>query len=138
MAENLNINSITTPINVPEFARLLRESNYPKEDAEFLINGFTQGFDLGYKGPHERCDLSNNLPLSVGSPEEMWNKIMKEVDAGRFAGPFEKIPFRNYIQSPLGLVPKGETQTRLIFHLSYDFKNGKGPSIQTHLSTYAK
>ena len=36
----------------------------------------------------------------------LWNKVMKEVEAKRFAGPFEKIPFDNFIQSPIGLVPK--------------------------------
>ena len=51
---------------------------------------------------------------------------MKEVKAGHYAGPFEKIPFTNYMQSPIGLVPKKGNKTRLIFHLSYEFKDGKG------------
>ena len=52
---------------------------------------------------------------------------MKEVQLKRVVGPFERIPFENYIQLPIGLVPKaGNTgKTRLIFHLSYDFKKGK-------------
>ena len=41
------------------------------------------------------------------------------------AGPYDEIPFENYIQSPIGLVPKvsedKQNQTRLIFHLSYNF-----------------
>ena len=46
---------------------------------------------------------------------------MKEVKLKRYAGPFEKIPFDDdYIQSPIGLVPKdGRRDCRLIFHLSY-------------------
>ena len=45
---------------------------------------------------------------------------MTEVKAKRYAGPFAKIPFRYYIQSPVGLVPKDKgKKTRLIFHLSY-------------------
>ena len=49
---------------------------------------------------------------------------MKEVRVKRVAGPYESIPFEDYIQSPIGLVPKkGGDQTRLIFHLSYDFKD---------------
>ena len=47
---------------------------------------------------------------------------MKKVKLGRVAGPFEQIPFQSYIQFLIGLVPKaGSDQTRLIFHLSYDF-----------------
>ena len=49
---------------------------------------------------------------------------MKEVRANHYAGPFSKVPFDSYIQSPIGLVPKdGGNKTRLIFHLSYP-KNG--------------
>ena len=45
-------------------------------------------------------------------------QIDEEVKVGRVAGPFAEIPFENYIQSPIGLVPKsGGDQTRLIFHL---------------------
>ena len=53
----------------------------------------------------------------------MWEKIMKEVKNLRYAGPFKKPPFKNFMQSPIGLVPKGSEglDTRLIFHLSYDF-----------------
>ena len=51
---------------------------------------------------------------------------MKEVKIGCVAGPFAVIPFDHYVQSPIGLVPKDSgRQTRLIFHLSYDFKTGK-------------
>ena len=107
-----------------ELNRLLRETNYDRTEIDFLIDGFTNGFSIGYEGVTERADTSKNIPFTVGNAEEMWRKIMKEVKLGRFAGPFEKVPFKNYIQSPIGLVPKANNQTRLIFHLSYNFKNG--------------
>ena len=50
---------------------------------------------------------------------------MKEVEMGRYAVLFKTIPYKNYVQSPIGLVPKHGGKTRLIFHLSYDFKNNK-------------
>ena len=82
-----------------------------------------QGFDIGYNGPTERKSESANIPLKIGSKEELWNKIMKEVKLKRVAGPFNTVPFDNYIQSPIGLVPKDNgRQTRLIFHLSYNFE----------------
>ena len=77
---------------------------------------------------------SRNLRLTVGSQVELWNKVMKEVKAKRYAGPFTKIPFDNYIQSPIGLVPKdGGKQTRLIFHLSHP-RTGK-PQSSVNAST---
>ena len=57
---------------------------------------------------------------------------MKEVKLGWVARPFKSIPYQNYIQSPIGLVPKdGGTQTHLIFHLSFQFKNGG--SVNFHM-----
>ena len=55
---------------------------------------------------------------------------MKEVKEGRYAGPFANVPFDNYIQSPIGLVPKdGGNKTRLIFHLSHPRDPERGTSV---------
>ena len=55
-------------------------------------------------------EIKQNAPnlkfQGVGNKVILWNKIMKEVKLKRFTGPFERIPFENYIQSPIGLVPK--------------------------------
>ena len=56
---------------------------------------------------------------------EMWNKIMKEVQLGRYAGPFKRMPYKYFVQLPIGLVPKKGNKTRLIFHLSYDFNDNE-------------
>ena len=114
--------SIVTPINVPVLERYLLQYNYERDKRDFLIKGFQQGFDIGYQGPENHQHMSHNLPYRVGSPTDLWNKVMNEVKDGRFAGPFVQLPFQQYVQSPLGLVPKsGGTKMRLIFHLSYDF-----------------
>ena len=85
------------------------------------MNGFTQGFDLGYQGPTQRVSKSRNIPFTVGNKTILWNKLMKEIQLKRVAGPFGQVPFDCYIQSPIVLVPKSGNKTRLIFHLSYNF-----------------
>ena len=55
----------------------------------------------------------------MGNETILWNKVMKEVKLKRFVGPFTSPPFKYYIQSPIGLVPKSNGDVRLIFHLSY-------------------
>ena len=102
----------------------MKDSEYDKKETHFLVHGFRHGFDIGYRGPWDRQDTSSNIPLQVGDKFDLWGKIMKEVNHKRYAGPYEKIPFNEYLQSPIGLVPKAGNQTRLIFHLSYDFKSG--------------
>ena len=53
-AENLDISSITTPVKVQALVEALKESNYDSKEIEYLANGFSQGFDIGYTGPKER------------------------------------------------------------------------------------
>ena len=123
--ENFDLNNIVTPVNVEAYRRLLEEAGYNRDKLEFLVKGFTDGFSLGYNGPRKIARKAQNLKLRIGSPIELWNKIMTEVKAKRYAGPFRKVPFKNFIQSPVGLVPKDKgKKTRLIFHLSYP-KNGE-------------
>ena len=122
---NFDFESVVTPINVREFSRLLHLSGFNRVDAEFLIDGFQNGFDIGYRGPENCRSRSNNLPFNVGNRSILWGKLMKEVSLGRVAGLFSEVPFENFIQSPIGLVPKdGGDATRLIFHLSYEFPDG--------------
>ena len=119
---NYKTEDIVTPIKVPWLVHYLYRTGYAGEKNLELQQGFTRGFDIGYRGPMDRKDLSRNIPLRIGTPIEMWNKIMKEVSMGRYAGPFYNgPPGEFYVQSPLGLVPKAGNRTRLIFHLSFDF-----------------
>ena len=125
MCFNEDLESIVTPLNVDHFSQLLLESDYDEEKRNFLVDGFANTFDIGYAGPMVRQSTSNNIPFTpgVGDKYELWNKIMKEVEAKRYVDPFEKIPFENFIQSPVGLVLKAGGKTRLIFHLSYPFND---------------
>ena len=119
--ENFDFENIVTPLNIPQFSSLLKESEYDEEESKFLINGFANGFSIGYDGPTEVKQTAPNLKFrGVGNKTILWNKVMKEVRLCRYAGPFKEIPFDFYIQSPIGLVPKdGGRNTCLIFHLSY-------------------
>ena len=104
-----------------------------KEKSNYLVNGFRNGFELGYRGPEDIKQTSRNLKFTIGNKTELWNKVMKEVQLKRYAGPFEDIPFENYIQSPIGLVPKdGGKKTRLIFHLSHPRNNKLGESVNAN------
>ena len=128
-AENFDFKNIVTPINVPKLKNLMSEAGYDIDKSRELIEGFTNGFDLGYIGPLHRQSSANNIPLKIGSPVHLWNKLMKEVQLGRVAGPFDTVPYKFFIQSPIGLVPKDNgKKTRLIFHLSYNF-DGKDNSL---------
>ena len=129
MHENLDLTKIVTPVDADKLDELLRVSGYCSRKTRFLVKGFKEGFEIGYHGDREVKQTAHNLKFrGVGNKLILWNKVMKEVGLGRYASPFESIPFPYYIQSPIGLVPKdGGKATRLIFHLSYP--RGSGLSV---------
>ena len=131
---NFDLSNIYTPVNVKLLEQLLTLSKFDNKESKFLVNGFKHGFSLDYEGPMDRNDVSENIPLrDIGTHSDLWSKVMKEVKAKRFAGPYEGTPpLKHFVQSPIGLVPKAGNQTRLIFHLSYKFKNGND-SINSYI-----
>lgn len=135
--ENHDIESIVTPVDVPSLERLLLETNYGKDKVEFLVEGFTKGFKLGYQGPLTGRRFAPNHKLRAGSQVDLWNKLMKEVQAKRCAGPWleNDIPFDKFLQSPITLIDKkgaegveGTAGVRLIFDLSWP----RGDSLNDH------
>ena len=122
---------MVTPVNVTAYQKLLDETAYDSKESRFLTDGFKFGFDLGYRGDTKVKRTAPNLKFNVGNHIVLWNKIMKEVKEGRFAGPYASIPYEYHIQSPVGLVPKdGGDGTRLIFHLSFP-RSGKSVNSET-------
>ena len=111
----------------------LYQSGYDPQKTKQIVHNFRHGFDLDYCGPLDVKKKVPNLKLRVGNKIQLWNKVMKEVGLGQYAGPFkeEEIPFDTFIQSPIGLVPKDNgTDTRLIFHLSYP-RDGQSINSET-------
>ena len=85
---NFDLNSVITPVETEKFISMLKDTNYDPLEIEFLEEGFTWGFDIGYEGPQQRTSFSESIPLSVGTETDLWNKLMKEVQLKRVAGPF--------------------------------------------------
>lgn len=109
---------------------------YPdKEKAGILINGFTFGFKLPvFSG--NGCHVVDNLKSVFLHRQVVRKKLIKEIIAGRVAGPFVSPPFKNFRISPLGLVPKKEPNSyRLIHHLSFPKGNSLNDEIDDSLSS---
>lgn len=133
LAENYDFTSLVTPINIDVFESLMHESKYDKAEIEFIVEGFKNGFSIGYQGPQNRRSFSRNHKLKVGTEIDLWNKVINEVKEGRYIGPLteQEIPWNHLIQSPLSLVKKknsDDKKLRLVFDLSYP----KGDSVNSH------
>ena len=122
---------IVTPVNVPVFNNLIQGFEYD----EYLISGFTNGFELGYKGPR-RSRMSPNLPNALELPEVITKNLEHEVHLGRICGPFDSVPFVNLQVSPIGCVAKkAPGEYRMIHHLSYPKKDSINDYICAELAT---
>ena len=129
----------SSPVKIEQMAPYL--DVYPdKTAAEFLREGFTHGFKLGYLGEREARD-SRNLKSVEKDPKTAREKLDKEIKLGRIAGPFKVSPVRNLIISPIGLVPKAEKgKFRLIQHLSHPVGTSINDGIDKNVCvvTYTK
>ena len=86
--ENFDVSNIVTPVNAARLECLLKEANYD-EQTQYLVHGFKHGFSLKYEGPTQLKRMVPNLKFRIGSPTELWNKVMIEVKAKRYTGPFK-------------------------------------------------
>ena len=51
---NMDLTSIITPVNPTVLKELLVNSQYDEKEIDFLVDGFSNGFDIGYEGPNNR------------------------------------------------------------------------------------
>ena len=104
--------------------------DYDFEKKRFLVEGFKKGFPLFSVGQSIHYE-SPNLLSAKAQPQVVDQKIAKELDAHRLAGPFATPPFPVFRVSPLGIVPKKTPgDFRMIHHLSYP----KGKSVNDGIS----
>ena len=82
--ENFDINSVVTPVNAKKLNQLVYDTGYDSDETRFLIDGFTNGFDIGYRGPSKIRRRAPNLKFTIGNEKILWNKVMKEGETGMF------------------------------------------------------
>lgn len=92
---------------------------YPNK--EFLYDGFSNGFLLGFIG--EECAIfGSNRKSITDNLEVAQSKIDHEISLNRISGPFDSPPFDNFKISPLALRQKKEpNKFRLLHNLSYPY-----------------
>ena len=121
---------IQTPINVEVLARYLRDYPCPGT-RDYLISGFTHGFDIGFRGSFED---TNNRPRNLRSARDnaaqVTEAISRELRRGHTSGPFPYPPFPHTHCSPIGSAPKPDGSVRLILDLS----SPRGDSVNEGIS----
>ena len=115
--------ALPTPVNEAVLSRVLL--GYNSHIAYRLIKGFSEGFKINYQGPRI-TSTAPNLGSAHENPDVVDEKLQKERELGRIAGPFDSPPLANLRISPLGVISKKTpSEFRMIHHLWYP----KGASI---------
>ena len=110
--------NLPSPVQVDRLAIYLR--GYNTTEKSFLLDGFTSGFCLGSSYQIKARLTCKNHRSAVENPAIVERKILKELEKGRYVGPFNSPPFDNFVCSPIGLVEKSTPGSyRLIHDLSY-------------------
>ena len=64
-------------------------NGYDTETTKFLVQGFTNGFKVGFSGK-TNSDIPKNLKSAMEFPDTVGKLLEKELSVGRIAGPFSK------------------------------------------------
>ena len=122
--------SVCSPVRVDALSHFLELYPFP-EIRDYLINGFRNGFDIGFRGSFEDDNARpRNLRSARDNVEQVSEAIIKELSRGHTAGPFPHPPFPFTHCSPIGSAPKPDGSVRLILDLS----SPRGDSVNDGIS----
>ncbi len=117
--------------NVAQFERCSR-AHPDRELVTLILKSMWRGFHVGYTGDRSGMDPVPNR-IKQADVHKASVKILEEVQAGRFAGPFPSPPYAQMRFSPLQAVPKDGDDIRLLINLSSPF----GDSVNTYEHQHA-
>ena len=108
---------LPTPININVLSTFL--DGY--SEADYILEGFQNGFMLHFDGPELSLNSTNSASAQE-NPQIVQEKIKLESSLDRISGPFKEPPLKKFKCSPLALREKQNTgKYRLLHNLSYPY-----------------
>ena len=131
-----HLSSINTPLSVQAWQQQL-QGHPDKAFYQYLLNGFRQGFRIGYDYAHHTCRASSrNMSSALENPTVVDEYLAKEKELGRVVGPITPGSVQLQINR-FGVIPKSSQpgKWRLIVDLShpagYSINDGIEPELCT-------
>ena len=132
---------VPSPVSPNVLHRLLLQCllhGYDDVKSQYLINGFTVGFNIGcLEIPAQKDTKVSNMKSAFQFPHFIDDKLRKELALGRILVPFNVQPKDpTFRMSPLGVVPKTlPGEFRMIHNLSYPLASSVNDYIPVELTT---
>jgi hypothetical protein len=103
---------VKTPVKIDMLEYLTRE-NPNRPYVEYVLQGLKEGFRIGFREIRRKVILPNLTSIHE-APETFREAVEKEVNLGRYAGPFDirNSPVELFRVNPCGLIPKKDTSPR--------------------------
>ena len=98
--------SMPSPVSPTALENVLK--GYDASKIQYLVNGFTSGFEIGCLDiPVQKGEGVKNMKSAFDFPQVIASKLKKEIALSRILGPFHEPPVNPAFRiSPLGVVPK--------------------------------
>ena len=118
-----------SPVNLCNLEYELKQ--YPdRYIVDDILQSFSKGFSIGYSGP-EFSFTAGNLSSANMYPKELFDNILTELQERRVAGPFVRPPLPNFRTSPVGVIPKKESNK---FRTITDLSSPQGSSVNDFIA----
>ena len=118
-----------TLMRLDQWRRVMAEGGSQSYGARFpdkaaaILNGIEFGVAVEYEGDRSKDRYGKNPKVRPEDMPKVDAVIKADVDAGKKAGPFDLKPFPHMCISPVGAVPKRDSdKVRVIHNLSHPFK----------------
>ena len=118
----MRVRPLLTAVSTPIFVdRLLCLAEFPDQDlANYILNRFSQGFDIGFREDFVNKNTRPCNNLSAWRCSDLVRAaIERELERGDTVGRFMRPPFAETHCLPIGTVPKPDETVRLVLHLSH-------------------
>lgn len=120
------LTSITTPLNLAAWAQELE--NHPHQEvAQYLLQGISQGFRIGFNYPRKCQSAKSNMKSAKENPQVIDEYLVKECSLGRIVGPLNPTILPGVHISRFGVIPKKHAQNE--WRMILDLSSPEGSSV---------
>lgn len=139
-AKIAELQRIVTPLKADAWERAIKDLNLESEFADIPL-GIRNGFRMRTANTNlSHTRIFRNHQSATSHPDVIIKHLMKELQAGRYSGPFNPSDLEHVIgpfcASPLGVVPKaGDNDFRIIQDFSFPTNNPNNPSVNSEINS---
>ena len=101
-----------------------------RDFVQYIVNACRYGVDIGFEGERQGL-VSENWPSATSCGGAVLKSIQDDLNKHRKLGPFNEVPFDNFVGSPMGAFAKKHSPDK--YRVIYDLSFPPGRSVNDHI-----